>query len=168
MKFPTSYISFFFVFISIIQSLYFYPKLPLKVAIHYNKYLNPDKFGDKSWFVLIYNLVQIGIFLIFEFVHFHSAKKPESMKIPNADYWIVEERCAKTVRKNQIMNKILCWGTLSFLICIFQLVFLDNLSEHTLDYFGFVWIIIFGYLGYLVIWSSFLLYIFRIPKLKFK
>ena len=117
-------------FISILQTLYFYPKLPDTVAHHFGATGQADAWGSKTSFLL----TDIGItsFLVALFVGLSKVivKVPKDMiNIPNRDYWLAPERKEQTLR---ITASFILWtGILSllYLRILFQQICQINLSE---------------------------------------
>ncbi len=117
------------VVISIIQQLYYYPKLPYKVAIHFNANGIPDNFSDK----LFSALLQVGIIVFMTIVifvadYFVKHGSDDFINIPNRKYWLAPERRKRTI---DLLSTFVYWlGILTnvFLLFASQLLIYVNLK----------------------------------------
>ena len=68
-----------------------YPRLPDRIAVHFNAKGAPDNWGDKSNFATFYPLFTLAFNALFLFiVPFLIRKSPESIvNMPDKEYWLL-------------------------------------------------------------------------------
>ena len=115
--------------ISAVQQAYYYPKLPYKVAIHFNASGFPDNFSDK----LFSALMQVGVVIFMALVvlvsdYFVKHGSDNFINIPNRKYWLAPERRERTI---DLLSSFVYWlGILTnlFLIFVSQRIINVNLN----------------------------------------
>lgn len=134
------------------HALWYYPRLPEQVAHHFGASGQPDAWGSKAQFLVVY-LVTVGVmaatFLGFGLL---MPKIPNSaINLPNKNYWLAPER------RQQTLDYVLPWflwlGSLTMLLLldIFQQSFQVHLGKATkLNHF---WITMGAYLAITTVWS---------------
>ncbi len=85
---------FFILFIiGIIHSVYYYPRLPEQVAIHFGADGRPDGWGSREFFVTFNIVLYVFIYFLFRFIR----KVPkEFVNMPHRAYWFAPEREEQT------------------------------------------------------------------------
>ncbi|KAJ5079579.1 immunity protein sdpi [Anaeramoeba ignava] len=157
----------FLFFLSILQSLYYFYVLPDQVAVHYNFKLEPDWISSKKLLIGSYLIVSIAIFVLFKFLTSFLFQRGR-FKVPNKEYWFSEERKQKTIEKAIKYFEVFHLILLLFLLVLFQIIFMENLSNHQLSWFWVLWVVIAGYLVLVFIWSYFYSRAFRLEHSKQK
>ncbi len=122
--------------VSALQQAYYYPKLPYKVAIHFNASGFPDNFSGK----LFSALMQVGVVIFMALVvfvsdYFIKHGSDNFINIPNRKYWLAPERRERTI---DLLSSFVYWlGILTnlFLIFVSQRIINVNLNpEMTLGH----------------------------------
>lgn len=114
----------------IVHALWYYPRLPEQVAIHFGASGKPDAWVDKTQFLVFY-LITIGI-MVAVFLGFGLAmsKIPNwAINIPNKNYWLAPERRRRTLE--YMLSPYLWFGsfTMMLLLYIFHQSFQVNLGN---------------------------------------
>jgi len=113
----------------VFQVLYSYPRLPERVASHFNGAGQPDGWTSRGMFFLTYLGILSLVILIFLVLPLALRRLPAGMiNLPNRDYWLAPERRAETFA---FIGRQLLWfgtATLAFLGLTFQLTIQANLS----------------------------------------
>ena len=145
-----------FVFYSIlllllVQTVYYYPKLPEQMASHFNAAGEPDDWtGKQAFFFLMWGMYLL-ITLIFAAMGPLLSRIPESMvNLPNRGYWFAPERKAETVR---VLSEYMLWmgsATLVLFLAIMHITVEANIGVD--PGIGPPWLIIGSYLGFTVLW----------------
>ena len=148
----------------LIQTIYYYPKLPEQMASHFNASGQPDDWTGKQSFFLIMWGTYLLLTVIFAAMGPLLNRIPESMvNLPNRQYWFAPERKQETVR---ILSIYMLWmgsSTLVLLLAIMHTTIEANIGAD--PRIGPPWLIIGSYLGFTVIWSiAFILRFVRKPK----
>jgi uncharacterized membrane protein len=133
------------------HALWYYPRLPEQVAHHFGATGEPDAWGHKTQFLVVY-LVTVGV-MVATFLGLGLAlpKIPNSaINLPNKDYWLAPER------RQQTLDYMLPWflwlGSLTMLLLldIFHQSFQVHLGNATkLNHF---WITMGAYLAITTAW----------------
>ena len=147
-----------------LQFVYYYPRLPDRVASHFDARGVPNDWSSKGAFFAIMGCVIALIALIFVGFGLWLPKMPVSMmNLPHKRYWFAPERREETL---SVLSGYMYWfgaATLAFMAGIFQQTFEANLNPgRPLDQ---PWLYLGPYLAVTVVWTVFLLRRFsRIPK----
>lgn len=133
------------------HALWYYPRLPEQVAHHFGATGEPDAWGHKTQFLVVY-LVTVGVMVVtFLGLGLALPKIPNSaINLPNKDYWLAPER------RQQTLDYMLPWflwlGSLTMLLLldIFHQSFQVHLGKATkLNHF---WITMGAYLAVTTAW----------------
>jgi uncharacterized membrane protein len=143
----------FLIFIAALQAIYYYPLLPQTVASHFDGAGNPNGCSSKEqligiYFVVIFmmSLSYLGLPLLLKYI-------PVSfINFPKKDYWLAPERKETTLFF--FAEKMLEFGnaTTLFLIITFQLTFEANLNSTRHFSSVTMWMLLGGYLFFVVMW----------------
>lgn len=116
----------------VIQALHYYPRLPAEVAHHFGVSGQPDAWGSKLHFLIIY-LVTVAV-MAATFLGFGLAmpKMPNArINLPNKDYWLAPERRQQTL--DYMLPRFLWLGSITMLLLfdVFQQSFQVHLGKAT-------------------------------------
>ena len=120
------------------HALYYYPRLPAQIAHHFDTSGQPDVWGSKIQFLIIY-LATIAV-IAATFLGFGLAlsKIPNSLiSLPNKEYWLTPERRQQTL--GYLLPRFFWLGSLALLLIldIFHQTVLLHLGKATkLSHFG--------------------------------
>ena len=150
--------------LSVLQVVYYYPKLPATVASHFGAAGKPNGWASKG----VLAGLDIGMVLLlaatFLSIDILIARIPDSLvHMPNKDYWLAPERKKQT---HAAVSSFMLWmgcATIVFLLAVFQLLIQANLSEdRTLGVA--IWVFLGLYAVFTVVWlARFLLRFVRVP-----
>ncbi len=135
------------ILIAIGQALYYTPKLPERVASHFNAGGVADGWQTPSSY-LVFDLLITGIMaLTFGAMPWLMRRLPESLiNVPHRDYWLAPERREATL--SRLSSGLLWLGALTmvFLIVVSQLVIAANLGPPPPSLGGSFWLLLTVYL----------------------
>jgi len=141
------------ILLAVLQAIFYYPQLPETVASHFDGNGRPNGWSSKQTFFLTYYgllLLMLGTLgglpLLLRYV-------PVSLiNVPHRKYWLAPERKEQSLSILRSKMGELGVVTLLFLISTLQLVINANL--HPSKYFSSstMWILLGGYMIYLVGW----------------
>ena len=119
------------------HALYYYPQLPDQVAHHFGASGQPDAWGSKMNFLIIY-LVTVAIMAAtFLGAGLVIPRIPDSqISLPRKDYWLAPERRQQTL--DYVLQQLLWLGSLTMLLLLdmFHQSFRVHLGKATsLDHF---------------------------------
>jgi uncharacterized membrane protein len=146
------------------QFAYYYPRLPVQVASHFDARGVPNDWSSKAGFFAIMGSVIALIALIFLGFGVWLPRMPVSIvNLPNKRYWFAPERRNETM---SVLTGYMFWfgaATLAFMAGILQQTFEANLNPgQRLDR---PWLYLGPYLAVTAVWTILLLWRFgRIPK----
>ena len=137
--------------VCIVHAFYYYPRLPEQVARHFGPSGQPDAWGSKLEFLIVY-LSTVGVMAAtFLILGMAIPRIPNwAINLPNKDYWLAPERRKKTL--DHILPQLFWFGsiTMIFLLDIFHQAFQVQLGKtKTL---GHVWITMGFYLLAAAVW----------------
>ena len=93
----------FLLAIAVIQSIYFYPRLPDTVVSHFDSRGMPNGWMSKQMFIAIYMETMALMILIFYLV----PRFPDQLRnIPNRDYWTAPERIKETMQYYKHLGRV--------------------------------------------------------------
>ncbi len=107
-----------FVFLCVVciaHALYYYPHLPPQVARHFGVSGEPDAWGSKAQFLIVYLSVVAVLAVTFVGSCLAMPKMPNSIiNLPNKDYWLAPERRQETL--DYILPRFLWFGSATLLL----------------------------------------------------
>ncbi|MGI9227188.1 MAG: DUF1648 domain-containing protein, partial [Gammaproteobacteria bacterium] len=137
---------------AIVQTIYYYPRIPNVVASHFDGLGDPNGWSSKVLFFGIYAAVLLLTIFIFLVVPGMVAKSSgRGLKIPNKSYWLAPERQQDTIQFYRI--HFLYFGIANLLLVIFviQLVILANFKDQPRLDSAIVWALIL-YFIFVALW----------------
>ena len=133
--------------VTVIQAMYYAPKLPDKMASHFGQGGNPDGWMSKTTFLAFMIGMQFGLTAFLLGMGWVAGKLPISMvNIPNREYWLHEDRAADTLNYLAGMLAWITAATALLMVFVFQLSIQANLADETKLPMGPFLIILGGYL----------------------
>lgn len=135
------------------HALYYYPKLPDRVAQHFGSSGEPDAWGSKMEFVIIYMATVFFTAGIFLGIGLALPKIPNwAINIPNKDYWLSSPQRRKQTFDSMVPQLLWIGSlTLVYMLDIFHQAFQVQLGRAaSLDH-GLISTVV--YLGLIIIWS---------------
>jgi len=149
----------------IVQSAYYYPKLPDEIASHFDINGQPDSWVPKEFliafdigFVLLTSIMFMAMPLTFRIV-------PDSLiNLPKKDYWLAPERRDETISFLSRQLSRMGMGTVLFLFFIFELILRANLQNPFHISLTPMMIILGLYLAFTMVWLiCFVVHFYRTP-----
>jgi uncharacterized membrane protein len=114
----------------VVHAVYYYPRLPEQVAYHFGVSGQPDAWGSKMHFLILYLVTVALMAAIFLGLGFAIPKIPNrAINIPNKDYWLAPERRQKTL---EYILPLFFWlgsFTMIFLLYLFHQSFQVDLGK---------------------------------------
>lgn len=145
-----------------VQIAYYFPRLPDVVASHFNAAGTPNSWEPKQLFLWLYVIVLLAITAVGLLVpRVILTVPPEMINLPNKDYWLAPERRAMTMEYFLDHFSIFAAGTLTLIVCVFQLVFVADLSGASGLPSTSPWVLLAGYFIFAAIWMTTLFLKFR-------
>ena len=142
------------------HALYFYHCLPAQVAQHFGPSGQPDAWGSKMEFLIVYLGAIAVLAATFICAGVAISKVPDSaINLPNKDYWLAPERRQQTL--DHMYSYLLWFGSLTtvFLIDVFHQAFKVQLGKTTkLDH---IWVSLEVFLTVTAVWCIALFRKFR-------
>ena len=114
---------------ALVQAIYYYPRLPDRVASHFDARGQVDGWGTRNEFFVIEGVLIIGLAALVLFLDWLIPRMPASLvNMPNKDYWLAPERRAATNRVMQSWVSTFLLLTLGFIVYVMQLALLANVT----------------------------------------
>ncbi len=145
------------------QMAWYYPRLPLRMASHFDAGGNVNAFMPKDAFFAVHLGVLGLMVLVFGIVPVLVVRLPPRLiNLPNKDYWLSPERRARTAEKLQSLLVGFGNAMLLFLLLVFREAMRANLSQ-SLHLSNRIWVllVLLGVWG--VYWTVRILRAFRLP-----
>lgn len=137
------------------QSLYYYPRLPLTVASHFDAAGQANGWSTRTLFFLMQLSVAALVTAIFLGIPLLLRRVPTSLfNLFNKEYWLAPDRRPTTIA--DLENRCSWFGvaTITFLLVIFQLAIAANLeSNHRLAH-RVVWPMLAAYVVVVLYWTA--------------
>ncbi|MHC4444603.1 MAG: SdpI family protein [Planctomycetota bacterium] len=148
------YVLFLIILLGIIDTVYYYPQLPDRVASHFGSSGEPDDWMSKTGFLV----VSLGFMLFMGFFLFgiaylcavmvSSDKWDHIVNLPNKDYWLAPERRRQT---GEFIYRYMLWmnsAVMLFMVAVFHQTIRYNLgrTDHLED-MGWLLCIFLGFMG---------------------
>lgn len=138
--------------LAILQSIYYFPRVPEVMASHFDGLGNPNGWSSKTVFFGIYAGVLVLTIIIFavipnKFIH----RSKMWLNLPNKEYWLAPKRKDQTV--GFIRSHLMYFGIVNVLLAIYvvQLVILANFNAQPRLSNTIVWALMI-YFAYVAIW----------------
>jgi uncharacterized membrane protein len=154
------------VFVVLLQISYYHPRLPERVASHFNAAGKPDGWSSRASFFGVYLATIAVVLLVFHALPRTLYWVPDRwINLPRKDYWLAPQRRRETLA---ILQRWMGWfgaGVLLFLIFVFQLAIQANFADDRAVAGAAFWGILAGFLLFTLGWSVlFLLRFLRVPS----
>ncbi|HPR65054.1 MAG TPA: DUF1648 domain-containing protein [Thermoanaerobaculia bacterium] len=135
-----------------ILSIYYYDKMPERMATHFDAAGNPNGWSSRPSFFILFWSMNAFMMLIFLLLPKLLKKMPVSLiNLPNKDYWFTPER---KDRAFNMMEEYMAWlgvGVMGLFIAIFQMTFQANLTpDHKLG--SGTWLLLGLFMTYMTFW----------------
>lgn len=132
--------------------VYYYPRLPERIASHFNHLGEPDGWMSKANF-MIFEVVLLAFVLgLFRLISFSFEKMPISLiNLPNKEYWLAPERRSETFRVLKENLETLQIALLAMLVSINQMAFRANIDRENLSPAS--WLVIGAFVIFTIIWT---------------
>ena len=145
--------------------VYFFPRLPERVAIHFNALGDATGWASKTTLLIIDIGVLLFMAALFQLMLYYLPKKPEELiNIPHKDYWFSPEKRELTVKR---VSRYLLWFsnlTLLFLVGLFYLTAEVNYYQ-TFRLGNLFWLLIGLYLAAIFFLTvELMLFFFKTPR----
>jgi uncharacterized membrane protein len=145
------------------QMAWYYPRLPVRMASHFDATGQVNAFLPKDAFFVVHLVVLGLMILVFLFVPALVVRLPPSMiNLPNKEYWLAPERRAGTAERLQSFLVGFGNAMLLFLLLVFREAMRANLlpSPHLSNRI-WVLLVLLGVWG--IYWTVRLVRAFRLP-----
>ncbi|MFN7722370.1 MAG: DUF1648 domain-containing protein [Pirellulaceae bacterium] len=123
----------FWILIALLQNAWYYPRLPEKVAIHFNAAGKADSWASKSHAMLLMIGLQTFLPAFLLLISQLTRSLPtECINLPHREYWLAPERKEATLKS---MERFLWWiamATCLWILVVNHLTFVANVSEENL------------------------------------
>jgi uncharacterized membrane protein len=149
--------------IAVLQTLYYYPRMPDIVASHFDGLGAPNGWSSRVGFFGTYLAILLMLVVIFEVVPRLSESWSGFWRnLPNRDYWLAPERIDRT--RAFLRRQMMLMGNLHLLLAIFaiQLAIQANFAPEPRMHSSIVWVLGIYFLA-LAAWLIFFFLHFRKP-----
>ena len=114
---------------ALVQAIYYYPRLPERIASHFDASGHPDGLGTRNEFFAVEGAVVAGMTVLLLLLEWLVPRMPASrVNMPNKDYWLAPERRAATDLMIQRWLSAFLLLSLGFLVYVIQLAILVNVT----------------------------------------
>ena len=118
----------------VVQTIFFYSRLPETLASHFDLHGFPDGWLNKFWFFTFYFLLQVGLTFALWYVGRICRKIPKQwISIPNKEFWFRSDTRHRFFEMNEATMIWIAALTSLMLLLVAQFVFHANLSNHPID-----------------------------------
>ena len=150
------------VIIGIAHIAYYHPRLPEKIAIHFNAQGEADGFASRNVNTALMVGLQTGMAAFLFGIGFLIRLLPASLiNVPNREYWFAPTRKQESAVKMRTGLLVMAIGTQLFLVGNNHLTVLHNLGHPGMWWF---WPLFVVYLVFIVGFCIWLTAAFRLPK----
>lgn len=150
---------------ALLQSLYFYPKLPATIASHYSARGAADGWASRPAFFGGYALILALMVAIFAGLPPLVGRLPDALiNLPNKQYWLAPERRERTLALFGGQMRWFGVATLAELIVVFQLVISANLPGAAGFPAGLAGLALAAFLLFVLAWTVRMLLAWRVPR----
>jgi len=150
------------VMIAGLQTVYYYTKLPPKVASHFDASGAPNGWSPTgSLFLTYWAVIAIALLLSLGIPALLGKLPRQSINLPNRDYWLSDEKFPETQRF--FTSHFRWFGVLMLLLLVilFQMIFQANLSERPGLGPAATWLLV-GFLAAIAVWGT--MFVVRFSK----
>ncbi|HOW64116.1 MAG TPA: DUF1648 domain-containing protein [Candidatus Paceibacterota bacterium] len=150
----------------LLQWVYYYPKLPMRVASHFNAMGEVDGWASRNHLLLINaGFVGLMFFLAFLLPWLIRFLPISMVNIPNKQYWATPERWPVVEHGIEIAMQWLALLTYSWMIALNHLTLRVSLKPETQRQLGLLFPVLLGiYLAGMAVWIIRLYWVFRLPR----
>ncbi len=143
----------FLVLVSLFQILYYYPRLPYRVASHFGFSGKPDGWSSREVFLIMNIALVVFMGGLFWLSGWLPRKLPDSwINLPHKDYWLAPERRDSTFETYAVYLYWFGNATLLLFLFLFNSTYRANLMSH--PEFGQDVLIYFGlYILFIIYWT---------------
>src|SRR5215467_7307762 len=135
-----------------LQTIYYYNKLPPRIASHFGAGGAANGWSSTSSFFVTYWIVIAVVFVVSLGIPALIGKLPPSqINLPNKDFWLSPEMYPQTLARFRAYFRWFGALLLLFLVLVFQMVFQANLSNNPALGPWFIPVLI-GFLVTVIIW----------------
>jgi uncharacterized membrane protein len=114
---------------ALVQAIYYYPRLPERIALNFDASGHPDGLGTRNEFFAVEGAVVAGMTVLLLLLEWLVPRMPASrVNMPNKDYWLAPERRAATDLMIQRWLSAFLLLSLGFLVYVIQLAILVNVT----------------------------------------
>jgi|SRR5215471_5476727 len=148
-----------------LQTIYYYSKLPDKIASHFVGGGRPDRWTSKPALFLTYWLWLAMVLVISVGIPALIVRLPRRLiNLPRKEYWLSEEMYPETIRLLRIHFHWLGVILMSLQVGVFQMIFQANLSQEPVLSGWFIAILV-GFALALLVWIiKFTMRFRRVPE----
>jgi len=148
---------------AVIQTIYYYPKMPEVMASHFDGLGAPNDWSSRGFFFGIYLGIVLLVVIVFEFVPQWSEKRSRfGIKIPHHDYWLAPGKIEQTRAFFRSQMYLMGIAHMLLTICAIQLAILANFDVQPRLNSGIFWLLV-VYFVFLSGWSLHFFLHFRKP-----
>ena len=145
------------VVLAIVQTIYYYPRVPDTVASHFDGLGAADAWSSRNGFFgmyLLMILLVVGVFALLP--RWSDRRKNFGMKIPHPEFWLAPERIMQT--RLFFRRQMMLMGNVHLLLAIYvmQLAILANFAAEPRLHFSIYWAL----LAYFVVLAAWLLHFY--------
>jgi len=148
------------------QILYYAPRLPERLASHFDIAGNPDGWSSKGAFFAIFAVGMLVVAFVFLGIALLIPRLPHSLiNLPRKDYWLAPERRRETW--DFIARRLIefTFAIQVFFVGILQLSIQANLTSEGPRLAAGFWILLGVFLGFTAVWLVFFIGRFlRVPR----
>ena len=122
------------------QGIYYYPRLPERVASQFDAVGHPGGWVTRTGFFVFEGAVVAGMTVLVLFLEWLVPRMPASrVSLPNKDYWLAPERRAATDLMIQRWSATFLLLSLGFVVYVMQLALLVNVTGDNAYMFVPMW-----------------------------
>ena len=148
---------------ALLQMAWYYPRLPERMASHFDAAGRANAFLPKPAFFILYASVLGLLSVLFLLTPMLLARLPNGMiNLPNRDYWLAPERRSLALAKVQAFSVGFGNGMLLFLLLVFRDVMRANLLEVP-ELSMRIWVFLALLAAFSIVWTVRLGRSFRLP-----
>jgi uncharacterized membrane protein len=147
-----------------LQMGWYYPRLPERMASHFDAAGRANGFLPKPAFFILYAGVLALLSVVFLLTPMLIARLPSGMiNLPNRDYWLAPERRVLALAKVQAFSVGFGNAMLLFLLLVFRDVMRANLLEVP-ELSMRIWVFLVLLATFSIVWTVRLMRSFRLPR----
>jgi uncharacterized membrane protein len=137
----------------IAQSIYFYTKLPDRVAIHFGSNGVPDGWASNLTNLVLAVTLYLSMVVLFMVIPLIVRKVPARfISLPNREHWLSDERVDSTIGKLSHYLNIFGIAIIIFFLILGYYVYIANMSNPIALNEMAIWLIAGGFLVFTIVW----------------